>query len=128
MEKKKEEILIELIQHQIPISKELARNFLYQHQYNLTAALYEAREMFKKSDRLIEEVITVKGKQLKRVLKELIRKSNLVHLTITKNEKVLLSIPATFSMLAVYLYPLLTTLTAVYFINKEYTIKILKVS
>lgn len=76
----------------------------------------------------IEEVIQVNGRQLIHALKQILKQSNLVHLTIIRKGQILLSIPVTLSMVIFYLYPLISMLSTIYLINHRYTIKILKLN
>ncbi len=128
MEQRKEHILIDILQHQVPCSKETARKILKKNQYHLSAALKELKDQLIIKEKYVEEVIEVSGSQLLEVVKNLLRRSNLIQLTISKNEKVLVSLPITISAIIFYLYPLLTSLSLSLFLNKKFTIKILKIS
>lgn len=128
MEPRKENILIEILQKHVPCSKEKAREALYRHQYDLVSAIQDMKEQMNKDKTYIEEYLYVKGKDLYQTIKELLKQSNLIHLTILKDNKTLLSIPVTITLILFYLYPLLSTLTTVYFIKNEFTIRILRTS
>jgi len=125
MEPKKEDILIEILQHQVPCSKEEARIILKKHQHNLVSAIKELKAKINFNG-LIEKEITVKGDKLKSTLKNLLKETSLIHLSILKDNKMLLSMPVSFSMIIFYLYPLLSTLTVAYFLKNEFTIRVLR--
>lgn len=127
MEHKKEAILIEILQHQVPCSKEHARHILEKHKYNIVSALSELNEQLEQKREYVEEVIHVKGENLKSTIYRLLKKSNLVQLSILRDGKVLLSIPVTLTFVIFYLYPFLTTLTMAFLIKKDFSIRVLKI-
>lgn len=128
MEQKKEDVLIEILQHQIECSKEEARRLLKKHQYNLVSAINEIKHGPDKEKRYTEEVIHVTGSQLIDTIKKLMRKTNLIHLTIWKDNKKWISLPVTLSLMVFWIYPLISSFAMIYLINSHYTIKILKLT
>lgn len=79
-------------------------------------------------EKYIEEVIYVTGGQLINTIKRLLRNSSLIQLTILRNNKTIISIPITLSMVAFYLYPFISSFAMFYFINNKFTIKILRLN
>ena len=126
MEHQKEEVLIEILQHHVPCSKESARRLLEDHQFNVVSVLNEIGIQIGDKTEYIEEDITVKGHRLAQTVKQLMKKSNLIHLSILKDDKIIISFPVTFSFIIFYLYPFLSTLTIAYFVRNEIAIKILR--
>ncbi|KXG43190.1 DUF4342 domain-containing protein [Tepidibacillus infernus] len=127
MEPKKEDVLIEIIQHRVHCSREEARNFLKKHHYDLVSAMNEINGIKDgPKEHVIEEVFHVSGEKLLKMLRSLLKQTNLVHLTLQKDQKVLLSIPIAFGVFMFWLYPFISTLTTLYLIKSNYTIKILK--
>lgn len=134
METKKEDILIEILQRRIPCSKEEARYFLQKNEYNLISALDDlqqfkavhSQEYPKQKPTIHEEFYHVSGRYLKNAVKSLLRNSNMVHITILRNQRELLSLPITAFALFYWIYPFLSTLSIAYLLNAEYTIRILR--
>lgn len=126
MEQRKEAVLIGIIQHHVPCSREDARGVLLKHKNNLNNAINDLKGHFNRKEYYVEEVITVRGDRLVSTVKNLLRKSNLIHLSILKDGKVLISIPVSVSLVLFYLYPFLAALTMGYLIKHEYAIRILK--
>ena len=134
MEAKKEDVLIEILQHQVQCSREEARHFLQKNDYHLLSAIADVQKYKavnhqddqKEQLQYQEEFYRVSGRQLKTMVKRLFKQSNLVHLTIFRNQRELLSVPITGVALLYWIYPFLSTLTVLYLLNAEYTIRILK--
>jgi len=126
LEKRKEDILIEILQQKIHCSREEARIILHNHQYDIVSAIEDFNKLT--DNKYVEEVIHVRGKHFKSTLKKLLRQTNLVHITITKNHKDLLSVPVTLGMVTFFLYPLISSLSMVFLLKNEFTIKILKLN
>ncbi|TCS83720.1 DUF4342 domain-containing protein [Tepidibacillus fermentans] len=57
---------------------------------------------------------------------QLLKQTNLVHLTISKGNQIILSIPITISAILFRLYPFLSLLTTAYLLRHHFTIKIEK--